>query len=334
MRRPYRGKILERATPHQRHDGFRCNKIGFVQRLPQQWEVPPAWLQEQHLEQYLEHCNFTPQSSYDDYNVFERGGKPNADEILSYTWSVTPQNCHWQTHEELHLKGDLPWGAERQFENEALTAVCTANFISTFLQVVDPKELFPGTRVIDAPLNEDQMIGEAPAIVMGNTRVYSTGIYWEANMFDANPMHFTPYAYQTQLNTTRFQRWRTGPGATTRGSCTPSTGQWPQMCASVLGGFHAKECGDDIYTDLKHGASQRRLSRRRHAGEREGHLLAGVHGLRRRHRREKRLDILWPRPYFGGSTFGLAWSCQTRLFVRFKSVVWRRLFVYLTMSDK
>ena len=34
-----------------------------------------------------------------------------------------------------------------------------ANFISAFLQVVDPKEVFPGTRVVDKPLTEDQMIG-------------------------------------------------------------------------------------------------------------------------------------------------------------------------------
>jgi len=48
---------------------------------------------------------------------------------------VTPENCQNRTHEELHLKGDLSWGAEKQFENEALMAVRTANFISAFLQV-------------------------------------------------------------------------------------------------------------------------------------------------------------------------------------------------------
>ena len=51
-------------------------------------------------------------------------------------------------------------------------AVRTANFISAFLQVVDPKEVFPGTRVTDEPLTEDQMIGEALALVMGDTRIW------------------------------------------------------------------------------------------------------------------------------------------------------------------
>ena len=40
-------------------------------------------------------------------------------------------------------------------------AVRTANFLSAFLQVVDPKEIFPGTRVVDKPLTEDQGRGSA-----------------------------------------------------------------------------------------------------------------------------------------------------------------------------
>lgn len=86
-----------------------------------------------------------------------RGGVTNIDEILRFIWSVHEENCKDRTHEELHLKGDISWGAEWQFENEALMAVRLANFISSFLQVVDPKEVFPGTRVVDKPLTEDQV---------------------------------------------------------------------------------------------------------------------------------------------------------------------------------
>ena len=49
--------------------------------------------------------------------------------------SVTADNCKYRSEEELYLKGDVSWGAEEQFENEALMAVRTANFISAFLQV-------------------------------------------------------------------------------------------------------------------------------------------------------------------------------------------------------
>ena len=68
--------------------------------------------------------------------------------MLKFLWSVNEQNCGNRTFEELNLKGDISWGAEKQFENEALMAVRTANFISAFLQVVDPKEVFPGTRYL------------------------------------------------------------------------------------------------------------------------------------------------------------------------------------------
>lgn len=79
-----------------------------------------------------------------------------------------------------------------------------ANFISAFLQVVDPKEVFPGTRVVDKPLTEDQMIGEAVALVMGDTRIWSAGIYWDQNKFP-NRTYFAPYAYKEELNTRKFK---------------------------------------------------------------------------------------------------------------------------------
>jgi len=48
-------------------------------------------------------------------------------------------------------------------------------------------------------------------MVMGNTRVWSAGIYWEQNKFP-NRTYFAPYAFKNQLNTRRFQvtaeKWR------------------------------------------------------------------------------------------------------------------------------
>ena len=37
VRRPFLGEILERATMKQYSNGFDCTKVGFIQRLPQQW---------------------------------------------------------------------------------------------------------------------------------------------------------------------------------------------------------------------------------------------------------------------------------------------------------
>ena len=72
------------------------------------------------------------------YSVFHRpAGKINADSALEFLWQIDEDNCKnfKRDAEELNLKGDISWGAEKQFENEALMAVRTANFLSAFLQV-------------------------------------------------------------------------------------------------------------------------------------------------------------------------------------------------------
>lgn len=95
------------------------------------------------------------------------------------------------------------FGAEEFFENEAKMALRLANFISVFLQVSDPQEVYSGKRVADKPLTEDQMMGETLAIILGNNRIWSAGTYWERNKF-TNKTLFAPYAYKKQLNVRQF----------------------------------------------------------------------------------------------------------------------------------
>ena len=72
------------------------------------------------------------------------------------------------------------------------------------LQVSDPKEVYSGKRVADRPLSEDQMIGETLALVMGDTKIWSAGTFWERNKF-TNRTFFAPFAYKEQLNTRKFK---------------------------------------------------------------------------------------------------------------------------------
>ncbi len=102
------------------------------------------------------------------------------------------------------LRGDIAFGARQQFENEAKMALRLANFISAFLQVSDPTEVYSGKQVADKPLNEDQMMGEALALVLGDTKIWTSAIYWERNKF-TNRTLFAPLAYKTQLNTRKFK---------------------------------------------------------------------------------------------------------------------------------
>jgi len=72
------------------------------------------------------------------------------------------------------------------------------------VQVVDPHEVYSGTRVADRPLTEDQMIAETLALVMGDTRIWAAGTFWERNKF-TNRSLFAPFAYKEQLNTRKFK---------------------------------------------------------------------------------------------------------------------------------
>lgn len=96
------------------------------------------------------------------------------------------------------------FGATEQFQNEAKMAVRLANFISAFLQISDPNEVYSGKRVADKPLTEDQMIGETLALVLGNNRIWSAGTYWDRNKF-TNRTLFAPFAYKINLNTRKFK---------------------------------------------------------------------------------------------------------------------------------
>lgn len=71
-------------------------------------------------------------------------------------------------------------------------------------QISDPKEVYSGKRVADRPLSEDQMIGETLALVMGDTKIWSAGTFWERNKF-TNRTFFAPFAYKRQLNTRKFK---------------------------------------------------------------------------------------------------------------------------------
>lgn len=228
VRRPYLGEIVERASPAQygKRGNFDCKPIGFIQKLPVEKAYSLPWMREQYTEQYFEYKNYTSQQEWSLKSVHHRESvgtkKINVDEVLNYIHSINPTNCKNKTEEDLQLKGDISYGASIQFENEALMAVRTANFISAFLQVVDPKEIFPGTRVVDEPLTEDQMIGEALAMVMGNSRIWSAGIYFDTSQFVVKPnrqqgnqgpqndprhntrTYFAPFAYKTELNTRKF----------------------------------------------------------------------------------------------------------------------------------
>ncbi|XP_060526856.1 uncharacterized protein LOC132702314 [Cylas formicarius] len=189
MRRPYLGEIVERATAEQYYNGFDCKAIGWIHKLPVQWEKAPWYVREQTLVQYPEYLDPVrgPESL--------KQPRINIHRTLDFILGMNKDTCKKYRAEDLVLHGGVMAGAEEFFENEAKMALRLANFISAFLQVSDPQEVYSGKRVADKPLTEDQMIGETVSIVMANNRIFTAGTYWERNKF-TNRTLFAPYAYR------------------------------------------------------------------------------------------------------------------------------------------
>ncbi|XP_071438971.1 uncharacterized protein [Hetaerina americana] len=198
VRRPYLGEIIERATTEQYYSGFNCDKIGWIHKMPVIWEKASPQMREMYMDKYYEYKNFSkgPESLH--------SSKINIHEVLNFILRVNKKNCKEYKPQDLHLHGGIGYGMEQQFENEAKMAVRLANFISSFLQVSNPKEVYSGKLVADKPLTEDQMIGETLALVLGDTKIWSAGTYWDRNKF-TNRTLFAPFAYKTQLNTRDFK---------------------------------------------------------------------------------------------------------------------------------
>ncbi|XP_022919951.1 uncharacterized protein [Onthophagus taurus] len=191
------GEIIERASSEVYYSSFDCKPIGWLHKPPAQWYPAPPLIREYYLNKYHEYKNFTT-----GLNAMHMK-KLNINEALRFIGTMNKENCRSYKKEELILNGNIHYGAKQFFQNEARMAVRLANFISAFLQVSDPKEVFSDKRVPDKPLTEDQMMGETLALIMGNSRIWSTGTYWERNKF-TNRTYFAPYAYKMELNTRKY----------------------------------------------------------------------------------------------------------------------------------
>lgn len=198
VRRPYLGEILERASDEEIKSGFECSKIGWVRHRLQDWDRAPYSVREKYMDMFYNYRNVTSGSAA------LHTSKLNIDQALKFIHGVNERTCGNFHPQDLVLHGDISYGAKEFFANEAKMALRLANFISAFLQISDPNEVYSGKRVADKPLTEDQMMGETLALVLGNTRIWSAGTYWERNKF-TNRTLFAPFAYKKELNARKFK---------------------------------------------------------------------------------------------------------------------------------
>lgn len=197
VRNPYHGELIERATEHDYRTGFNCEKIGYLM------------VQTQNLLRIAEEDRLRfigMQANHMAILNISSGGNKDPHLIFTLMKAVTASNCAEigrQRPELLRLPGDVAHGREWHLENEARSAVRLANFLSGFLQTVDPKDLFAEFRVPDRSLTQDQIIGEAMSLVAGNQRILGCGVYFDRKQFPGRPL-YAPYAYRRHRNERRF----------------------------------------------------------------------------------------------------------------------------------
>lgn len=197
VRNPYHGELIERATEHDYRTGFNCEKIGYLM------------VQTQNLLRIAEEDRLRfigMQANHMAILNISSGGNKDPHLVFTLMKAVTASNCAEigrQRPELLRLPGDVAHGREWHLENEARSAVRLANFLSGFLQTVDPKDLFAEFRVPDRSLTQDQIIGEAMSLVAGNQRILGCGVYFDRKQFPGRPL-YAPYAYRRHRNERRF----------------------------------------------------------------------------------------------------------------------------------
>lgn len=97
-----------------------------IQKLPFDYNKMTPWERHKYLSK--DYNNVTGAEAL-------RTNKINVDEVIEFLKSVTKDNCHRFHPDDLILRGDISYGVEAQFENEARMALRLANFLSAFLQV-------------------------------------------------------------------------------------------------------------------------------------------------------------------------------------------------------
>ncbi|PVD20991.1 hypothetical protein C0Q70_19155 [Pomacea canaliculata] len=87
---------------------------------------------------------------------------------------VTKDNCYTMPRHNLLLAGDVAYGANKQFEPEARTALRLSHFLSNFLQVSSSLRTAVPWRISDTCVEGDvytwNMSSEVVANVMGTTK--------------------------------------------------------------------------------------------------------------------------------------------------------------------
>lgn len=193
IRAPYLGELVERATDSEFKQGFHCQKIDNLAVRTQ--NVLP--LSEPERRKVIDRMETLTGVSQNSSIIGSRYDINRLSEVVRK--SLSREECQTNVDSSrLRLAGNIAFGKEVQFENQARGAMRLSHFISSFLQTVEPREVFAEFRIPDKPLTKDQLIGEALSALIGDRQFVGVGIWFD------RPQGFAPYAYRLERNARNF----------------------------------------------------------------------------------------------------------------------------------
>lgn len=203
IRAPYLGELIERATDFEYKQGFGCQRIDNLAVKTQNVQAMSEQERNKIIDRMETLTGLMRNSSlslsrFDINQVAEKIRKPLSGEECYNYFNTDPS--------KLKLPGNFAYGKEQQFEGQARAALRVSHFISSFFQLVEPKEVFAEFRVPDKPLTRDQVIGEALSTLISDRQIQGIGIWFDRNQFSqsAPNNYFAPYAYRLERNARNF----------------------------------------------------------------------------------------------------------------------------------
>lgn len=132
-------------------------------------------------------------------NVYDENNAVKVKTLMKKVGDVNKINCRRQPPSSLSLSGSVIYGAEKQFESQATTALRLAHFLSSFLQNNEYNVDF-GILKGGQQLQEDHIFGEVLANVMSDHKILSSAVFYDSYQFiGANGTEkalFGPWAYR------------------------------------------------------------------------------------------------------------------------------------------
>lgn len=196
---PYLGELIERSTESEYKQSFHCQKIENLAVKTQNVQ-PLSQAERNKIINRVETLTGLSSKSFENARL-----NVNAVSEEVRRPSSSRDHCLYSNNKP-NLPGDVTYGKEIQFENQARAALKISHFLSSFFQIVESNEAFAEFRVPDKPLTKDQMIGEALSTLMSDRQIQGIGILFDRNQFSQrkSESYFAPYAYRLERNTRNF----------------------------------------------------------------------------------------------------------------------------------